>query len=112
VLLKFIYRIMSKVPIAPGVVPLPQITIGGLQSRTISPGNRADPLLLELSEMFDPDDAEQIFQAAKSECRYFLTTDRSTILNKLSADPNLRARLKQCCSELDVVSLKTLQGQL
>ena len=62
--------------------------------------------------MFDADDAEQIFQAAKSECHYFLTTDKATILNRLTADQNLRARLKLCCPALDVVSLKDLQNQL
>jgi len=112
ILLKFIYRIMSKVPIAPGVLPLPQIKIGGQRSRSISPGNRADPLFLEMSQLFDQDDAEQIFQAAKSECQYFLTTDKSTILKRVNADPTLRARLKRSCPDLEVVSLKDLQDQL
>lgn len=41
-----------------------------------------DPLLVRLNEVFDLDDAEQIFQAIKSEARYFLTIDGKTILSK------------------------------
>ena len=83
VILKFLYRVMTKVPMTAGVRPLPQvITANGGRSRVIHPGNVMDPLLLGLSHIFDAADAEHIFQAASSGCKYFLTVDYDTILKR------------------------------
>lgn len=42
-------------------------------------------LLRELREMFDPADAEHIYQAIEGGCRYFLTTDQKTIIDRIPA---------------------------
>ena len=39
-------------------------------------------LLRELKEIFDPADAEHVYQAVTGGCRYFVTVDRKTIIDR------------------------------
>ena len=62
---------------------------GGRRSGSVYIGAAAvmtDPDLAELQEVFDTDDAEHILHAARSGCAYFLTTDTTTILNRVPAN--------------------------
>jgi hypothetical protein len=44
-----------------------------------------DPLIVELQKIFpDRPDVEHIFHATKNGCSYFVTIDKSTILNKVA----------------------------
>lgn len=45
-------------------------------------GSSEDPLYRELKTLFDPDDAQHIFHAIKSNAKFFLTLDEATILNR------------------------------
>lgn len=45
-------------------------------------GSSEDPIYSSMKGIFEPDDAEQIFQAVKSDANYFLTLDEATILSR------------------------------
>jgi len=70
-------------------------------------GEWTDPLLVGLRTIFEPDDADHVFQAARSGCRYFLTVDRRTILDRAAKH---KADLTALCPDLDFVSPVTLEG--
>ena len=72
-------------------------THSGLTLLGAGGGRREHPMLRSLRALLpDENDAVHVFQAARNECRYFLTTDRRTILK-------YRDPIKEC-SEVEVVS--------
>jgi len=102
-LLKLIYRVMSKLPEANlvdfvpafyGAVMFGEATYGG-------GAHRPDPIFTKLREVFKKDDAEHIFQAAKGQCRFFLTVDSRTILKKAR---RCTEQLQKICPELQFVT--------
>lgn len=110
VVLKFLYRLMMKVPITTAVQPLPNIvTAAGGRSRLILGGNRIDVLLLELSNIFDSADAEHVYQAVKSDCQYFLTVDYKTILFRRDAN---KTKLAGLLPGLELVSPAELPSHI
>ncbi|MDD4290054.1 MAG: hypothetical protein PHH83_02130 [Patescibacteria group bacterium] len=64
-----------------------------------------DPLFAKLKNIFDLDDAKHIFQAIKSEAKYFLTTDSKTILSRRKEFNKLGFKIK-------LVSPKNLENIL
>lgn len=70
-----------------------------------SGGSRKHPKLTQLQEIFDQDDAEQIFQAIESGADYFLTIDEKTILRR-------RKDFNKLNHELKIVSPKNLENIL
>jgi len=85
-----------------GSVPFGAATFGGGFSQT-------DPLLIGLEKIFDPDDSEHIFQAVKNDCSYFLTLDRSTILNRAKSKP---VDMKRLCPEMQFADPEELLSLL
>ena len=63
-------------------------------------GVYVDPLLDQLRGIFDSDDAEHIFQAVKNDCTYFLTLDKSTIIERAK---HHRTELDRLCPNLKFV---------
>ena len=82
--LLFLYALFSKIPDRIGEVSgcLGSASLG----RTMLGGGWVDPKLKGLREIFDPDDAQHIFLAAKDGCDYFLTLDWKTILSRVQAN--------------------------
>jgi predicted nucleic acid-binding protein len=83
--LMFLCSLFSKVPDRIGEVSgcLGSAPLG----RTPLGGGWVDPSLRGLRAIFDPDDAQHIFVAAKSGCEFFMTFDQKTILSRVRADP-------------------------
>jgi predicted nucleic acid-binding protein len=109
---KLLYRIVTKVPSADLIyfiqVQYRPIRYGMAQHL----GGHAwveDPLFAGMKEIFDPDDAEHIFQAAKNGCEYFLTVDHRTILHRAREH---RHSFKQLCPGLKIVDPLELTNSL
>jgi hypothetical protein len=85
-----------------GAAPLGAATLGGGY-------NREDPMMVELQAIFDANDSEHIFQAIRSDCSYFLTLDRRTIIDKAKNNSEVVQRL---CPDLDFVDPEELQTLL
>ena len=66
-----------------GSAPLGAMAFGG------GGGSRESPLYTFLKTIFDPDDAQHIFQAESNGVQYFLTLDEKTILNRAKANDAL-----------------------
>lgn len=67
------------------------------------------PLLKKLRNIFDSDDAEHIFQAIVGGCRYFITIDKKTILNRVE---DKKVLLEEICPDLEFVSPSELLKKL
>lgn len=67
------------------------------------------PMLRQLQSLFDPADAEHIFQAAQSGCDYFLTLDEKTVLSKAR---HHQALLSSICPTLRFRSPVELASEL
>ena len=93
--LHFIYSLFEKVPLQASEYSA-SISTASIGSTPIA-GGWTDPLYSELKKIFDPDDAEHIFQAAKSLCDYFLTLDKKSILNRVE---NNQEKLAELCPSL------------
>lgn len=84
VALKLIYKIINKTPSRPslsysggwGSAPWGTMSWGG--------GSTQDIKRTKLREIFDLIDADHIYEASESNCQYFLTLDRKTILKRYS----------------------------
>jgi len=68
-------------------------------------GDWKHPLYGELTQIFDPDDAEHIVHAIQAKCDYFLTLDRKTILSRVAGRP---ADVRRICGALRFVSPQEL----
>jgi hypothetical protein len=90
------------VPNALGGAPLGAAPLGG-------GAVYADPLLVQLWGIFDPGDARHVFQAIKSDCSYFLTLDRKTILARVKSKS---VDLAKICPNLRFVTLTQLAEQI
>ena len=66
-----------------------------------------DEIFLRLKKIFKNGDEVHIYNAIKSDCKYFLTLDYNTILNTIKKDRFL-AEIKEICSDLEFVDPKTL----
>ena len=64
-------------------------------------GSMPDPLFSTLSRIFEKDDAEHVFQAIRTRCSFFLTLDRTTILERVAACP---LEINRLCGSLRFVS--------
>jgi hypothetical protein len=69
--------------------------------------SRTDPLYVELTRLFHPEDAVRLLRAARSGCRYFLVADPDPILKRRSL---VRAHLAHVCPGLRIVSPRELRG--
>lgn len=67
------------------------------------------PVLSELRNIFDDDDATHIFQASQSGCQYFLTLDDKTILSRVKQH---QALLMSACPQLKFRSPIELVAEL
>jgi len=109
-MLVLITTLATRVPSQPTVHVVPN-TIGGapLGAAPIGGGGvYVDPLLFQLWGIFDAGDARHVFQAIKSECSYFLTFDRKTILARAKAKS---VELAKICPDLKFVTLTELAAQ-
>ncbi len=82
------------------------------QHRTVPERTAADGQIRpysQLCEIFDRDDAEHVFSAVKSNCDYFLTLDRKTILDRV---PTNRDALARVCGGLRFVSPSELLAEV
>jgi predicted nucleic acid-binding protein len=102
-ILQFILALLDKVQFrtlqlsgAIGGAPIGSLPIGGQWT---------DPLWLELQAIFDRDDAEHITQAVRANCDFFLTLDKSTILDRVKTNS---AAVTNLCGRLRVVSPEEL----
>jgi hypothetical protein len=105
---KLLFRLLTKVEPGPTMYPGPAV-LGGVMFG----GGTAmvdDPLVVGLRKIFpDEPDVEHIFHATKNGCTYFVTIDRSTILNKAAANQAAVATLCPGLTFLSPVDLaKTL----
>ncbi len=74
-----IYSLLSDVPIVPMFKRGHGLTVIGIGGGVI----RVHPIFARLNtELPDEPDAQHIYQAARNEVRYFLTTDRRTVLSR------------------------------
>lgn len=69
--------------------------------RTTYGGGWVDPTLRSLRGIFEPEDAQHIFLAAKDRCDYFLTLDEHTILSRVRANP---PKIASLCGGMRFVS--------
>ena len=69
-------------------------------------GVTVDPLLVQLRRIFDSGDAEHVFQAVKNDCTYFLTLDKSTIIERAKHN---RTELDRLCPNMKFVSPTELE---
>jgi len=107
-ILQFIYALIEKVPMQTvyfsgcvGGAPLGATPLGG---------DWTDPLWADLKTIFDPDDAEHIVHAIRSNCDYFLTLDEKTILDRAKFNQDavgkMSGRLKYVSPEELVAMIK------
>ncbi len=102
-MLKLFYRIITKVPYKPSVVSI--AGWGTIQFGEASFGGgveMASPKLTSLMKIFDQEDAEHIFQASESECKYFLSFDRALI----EAAETAQIEMATLCPDLAIVDPK------
>jgi len=66
-----------------------------------------DEIFSKLKKIFKNGDEVHIYNAIKSDCKYFLTLDRKTILDIIEKD-NVSIILKEICPDLGFVDPKTL----
>ena len=80
-MLLFLFRVFSKVPwqVAErsGAFNATAFNMCAFNSSWIH------PTLVKLRTIFEPDDADHVFQAAQAGCHYFLTFDEKTILSRI-----------------------------
>lgn len=103
VALKLLYKIITKIPPSELIRDIPP-TLGSKPLGTAafaSWSRREDSLFTGLKTIFDENDAEHIFHAIKSQCEYFLTLDRRTILDKVSRNRDL---IEETCPQITFVS--------
>lgn len=74
-----------------------------------SAGGGEDPVFSSLKRVFELDDAEHIFQAVKAKCDYFLTLDRSTIIDRVHSNRDFLARI---CPNMEIVDPGSLLARL
>ena len=98
-MLQFIYSLFHKVPMK--TMRDSGCVSGAPIGCTPLSGDWTDPLLNKLETIFDSDDSEHIFQSIKSDCSFFLTLDKKSILNRVSSNPDL---LFELCPNLKFVS--------
>lgn len=90
-ILRFLCVLFRKIPHCIGEV---SARFGSVPfGRTSFGGKRVDPTLQALRGIFEPDDAQHIFLAARDRCDYFLTFDEKTILSRVRANPHEIASL-------------------
>jgi hypothetical protein len=77
--------------------------------RMVLGGSSRHPLLTALMQVFDPADAEHIAQARLTGCRFFLTLDRRTILDRV---PTMPAALVAQLAPLELCSPTSLLRRL
>lgn len=106
-LLQFLVALVQKVPLrtlhlsgAIGAAPVGAVPIGG---------SWTDPLLTQLRQIFDSDDAEHITLAVRAGCRFFLTLDNATILSRAQAHSE---HLKALVGALQFVNPEQLATRL
>lgn len=106
-LLQFLVALVERVPLrvvefsgALGGAPLGVMYLGGAIT---------DPLLGELRQIFDPDDATHIAHAVRAGCNYFLTLDDATILSRARSNAE---RVKVLCESLEFVDPEKLAERL
>lgn len=82
--LRAIYNLFINIPEQNLVKLFPAVFDGVSFNEAIFGGSapREDPLFSGLKEVFDVDDAEHIFQAVKNGMDFFVTLDKSTILDR------------------------------
>ena len=107
--LMVLYTLFSKIPHRIGEVS--GCYGSAPYGRTRYGGGWVDPILQGLRGIFEPDDAQHIFLAAKDECDYFLTLDKKTILSRVRAN---QPKIASLCGGMQFVSpeemLRILQG--
>jgi len=89
-----IYSLFKKVP-EKNYLEGYTATLGSAALGTVALGggfSRESPLYTFLKTIFDPDDAQHIFQAESNGVQYFLTLDERTILNRAKSNNLLLAQ--------------------
>jgi hypothetical protein len=102
-ILQFLYALIQKIPLQ--VVNYGGATGAGPTGVFPTGGDWVDPLYEALNQIFDSDDAEHIFHALRANCDYFMTLDRETILNRVSANTT---EVKQICDRMEFGSPEDL----
>ena len=107
-MLQFLYSIFEEVP---SYSPSVSAMIGGsmVGETMLGGGGSLNPLFASLLTIFERDDALHIFNACQAECDYFLTLDRSTILDRAAARTTV---LRGLCPTLKIVSPRQLIAEL
>lgn len=110
VTLNLIYKIMNKIPYENLTVEIPA-TYGGVAYGEAYFGGvaiREDNLFTKLSRIFpDKADAIHIFQAIKSDCNYFLTLDRRSILTPAKHNKESLSKLAPNLTFTNIRDLRT-----
>lgn len=65
-----------------------------------------DEVFSRLKKIFKNGDEVHIYNAIKSDCKYFLTLDYKTVLNKVKKD-GVKMEIKEICPYLEFVDPKT-----
>ena len=106
--LKWVAKLLEEMKSVPDATPRAQVITAGLvggrrggSSRMVGPASLLDPVRTAIGEIFDPDDADHIFQAVKSGAQFFLTTDQKTILGRALSE---RPAVTAACGEMKFVS--------
>ena len=101
--LQFLYALIQKIPLQ--IINYGAATGSGPTGAFPTGGDWTEPIYEELNQIFDPDDAEHIFQALQASCDYFMTLDRETILRRASGNPT---EVKRICGKMEIVSPEDL----
>jgi hypothetical protein len=71
--------------------------------------SRTDPLYLQLTRLFHPEDAVRLLRAVRFGCHYFLVAESDPIMKRR---PLVRAHLALVCPGLRIVAPRELRGLL